>query len=147
MLRFFHQVRAFVAGAMIPVMATSVLPLTCRAAVEEPVVVADSRIDFQEPSTQLVVAGILAEQGAEEPTAFVLTMPADSLEELIATLAQSRGANPIAVSSVVGPPIDPEGKPLPPLVLLPPGKDGQPNEWVPVPGSGSRPVKWIPNSR
>jgi hypothetical protein len=38
------------------------------------------------------------------------------------------------------------GNPLPPPVPLPPGKNGQPNQWVPVPGSGTgdRDTKWKP---
>jgi RHS repeat-associated protein len=45
-------------------------------------------------------------------------------------------------------PVGPEGELLPPPVPLPPGKQGQPNEWVPVinpnPRPGQRPVKWKP---
>src|SRR5262249_31288412 len=41
-------------------------------------------------------------------------------------------------------PTDPQGNPLPPPVALPPGKDGMPNEWVPIPGTKARPIKWKP---
>jgi RHS repeat-associated protein len=45
-------------------------------------------------------------------------------------------------------PVGPDGELLPPPVPLPPGKNGQPNEWVPVvnpnPRPGQRPVKWKP---
>ena len=43
-------------------------------------------------------------------------------------------------------PTDPSGRSLPPPVSLPPGKDGQPNQWVPVRGSGSgtSETKWKP---
>ncbi len=40
-------------------------------------------------------------------------------------------------------PQDGNGNPLPPPVALPPGGNGQPNVWVPAPGSGAR-VKWKP---
>jgi hypothetical protein len=43
-------------------------------------------------------------------------------------------------------PTDAAGNPLPPPVPLPPGKGGQANSWVPVPGSGTgdRGTKWKP---
>lgn len=45
-------------------------------------------------------------------------------------------------------PVGPDGKPLPPPVPLPDGKNGRPNQWVPVinpsPRPGQRPVKWKP---
>jgi hypothetical protein len=40
-------------------------------------------------------------------------------------------------------PLGPDGNPLPPPVPLPPGKNGQPNQWVTSPGSGNR-QKWRP---
>ncbi len=44
----------------------------------------------------------------------------------------------------VGAPQDPSGSPLPPPVALPPGKNGEPNGWVSVPGTVTRPMKWKP---
>jgi hypothetical protein len=44
----------------------------------------------------------------------------------------------------IPPPTDPNGNPLPPPAPLPPGKGGQPNQWVPIPGSPARPTKWKP---
>jgi RHS repeat-associated protein len=41
-------------------------------------------------------------------------------------------------------PTDGAGNPLPPPVALPPGKNSEPNNWVPVPGTGSRETKWKP---
>lgn len=41
-------------------------------------------------------------------------------------------------------PVDADGKPLPPPVRLPPGTQGQPNEWKPVRGTPDRPIKWVP---
>jgi len=41
-------------------------------------------------------------------------------------------------------PVDSEGKPLPPPVTLPPGKNGQKNKWKRVKGTEDRPIKWKP---
>ncbi len=60
-------------------------------------------------------------------------------------------ANPIRYIDTYGlvkiaPPTDSNGNQLPPKAKLPPGKNGQPNEWVPIPGSGTgdRATKWKP---
>jgi len=37
-----------------------------------------------------------------------------------------------------------DGQPIGPPVTLPPGADGQPNDWVPIPGTADRPIKWKP---
>ena len=41
-------------------------------------------------------------------------------------------------------PVGPNGQLLPPPIPLPPGRNGQPNGWRPVPGSPNRPTKWVP---
>jgi hypothetical protein len=41
-------------------------------------------------------------------------------------------------------PAGPNGEALPPPIALPPGKNGQPNSWRWVPGTPSRPQKWVP---
>ncbi len=44
----------------------------------------------------------------------------------------------------VGPPTDVDGTPLPPPMKLPNTPEGFPNDWIPVPGTPSRPIKWKP---
>ncbi len=44
----------------------------------------------------------------------------------------------------VDPPIDEYGNPLPPPMKLPDAPGGVPNEWVPIPGSPDRAIKWKP---
>lgn len=41
-------------------------------------------------------------------------------------------------------PVDDNGVEVPPPVVLPPGREGQPNNWVRRPGSVDRPSKWVP---
>jgi RHS repeat-associated protein len=41
-------------------------------------------------------------------------------------------------------PTNPDGSPAKPPNPPPPGKDGNPNEWMRVPGTGNRPDKWVP---
>lgn len=51
--------------------------------------------------------------------------------------------DPTGLEAVPAPTL-PNGDPAPPPVALPPGKNGEPNEWVPVPGTPDRPTKWKP---
>jgi hypothetical protein len=47
-------------------------------------------------------------------------------------------------SAGIAHPLAPDGTPLPPPIELPPKPDGSPNSWIPIPGSGDRPIKWKP---
>src|SRR6185437_7961381 len=42
------------------------------------------------------------------------------------------------------PPTRPDGSPAPPPTSLAPGRTGEPNSWVPIPGSKSRDTRWKP---
>ena len=77
--------------------------------------------------------------------------PRDESSDQKANLYSYVGGNPLSNVDPYGlvkvpEPADEYGNPLPPPTPLPPGKNGQPNSWVPCPASdtGDRGVKWKP---
>lgn len=142
-MRLLKQVRDFLAALLIALIAASLWPYSLHARATEPppseevvVVSVDGQLtDANEEVAWALASAFHAEGDASHSN--VVELDSATTEELIQALI-SAGGTPVEH------PVDENGKPIPPPLKLPPGREGQENEWKSVPGTPQRPIKWVP---